>query len=74
VASLYSGSNIAHGANRLNLVLTATIEPRLEQVGQAPPRINVAMRRYDENREQVYVDEFLRLTVTDARELVTARN
>jgi hypothetical protein len=29
------------------------------------------MRRY-EGREQVYEDEFLRLSVTDARELVAA--
>jgi len=71
VASLYPGTNLALGAAECRHIYTVTIEPRLEQRGQAQPVINLAMRTY-ENREQVYVDELLRLTVTDARELVAA--
>jgi len=71
VASLYQGAPPIGGDDRY--IQTATIEPRLEQVGQAAPVINVAMRRHD-GREQNYADEFLRLTITDARELVVALN
>ena len=70
-ASLYPGEYVAVGGTRC--VHVATIEPRLEQVGQTEPVINVAMRRYEKG-EQKYEDEFLRLAITDARELVTALN
>ena len=41
------------------------------QLGQGAPVVNVAFRQYEEG-EQKYEDEFLRLTVDDARELVVA--
>ena len=66
VASLYPGD---YGDGRV--VQTATIEPCLEQVGQADPTIRVALRYWD-GRKPMYDDERLRLTITDARELVTA--
>ena len=72
VASLYPGQPPI-GTPDCRFVQTATIEPRLEQDGQAPPVINVGMRRHD-GRDQNYEDEFLRLSITDARELVLALN
>ena len=71
VASLYPGDS-SRGPNS-RWIHTATLEPRLAQLGQAPPVIRVAMRQYEEG-EQKYEDELLRLTVADARELVTALN
>ena len=47
----------------------ATIEPRLEQLGQEAPSIRVAFREYD-GRDQSYNDELLRLSLTDAEELI----
>ncbi len=72
-ASLYPGASLSLGSGKY-IHATTTIEPRLVQIGQAHPVINVAMRQYDEAGEQNYEDDFLRLTVDDARELVTALN
>ena len=69
VASLYPACP-AEGSG-LRYVLAATLEPHLWQVGQSDPSINVAFRRY-EGREQIFDHDFVKLTVTDARELVTA--
>ena len=71
VASLYPGDSSRGPHSRW--IHAATLEPRLVQLGQGAPVVNVAFRQY-EGGEQQYEDEFLRLTVTDARELVTALN
>ena len=68
VASLYPGS---YGSGSPRCIRPATLEPYLVQVGQGATTIGVAFRRYDQG-EQMYEHEFLKLTVTDARELVTA--
>lgn len=68
VASLYPG-DFGFGEDRI--VQVATLEPRLEQTGQADPTIRVALR-YWNGRKPMYDDVRLRLTITDARELVTA--
>ncbi len=70
VASLYPGAP-ATDTDEDRFVRTATIEPRLHQIGQGPPRVDVAFRRYV-GRDQLFDDEFLKLTITDARELVVA--
>jgi len=71
VATLYPGdSSRGPGSRRIH---TATLEPRLRQLGQGQPVVNVAFRQYEEG-EQRYEDGFLRLTLADARELVTALN
>ncbi len=69
-ASLYPGASSP--TRRSRWIHTATLEPRLSQLGQGAPVIKVAFRQYDEAGEQNYKDDFLRLTVTDARELVAA--
>jgi hypothetical protein len=68
MATLYQGEFASgHGDDRF--VRAATIEPRLEQLGQAAPLIRIALRRW-KGREQHYDDGRLKLTVADARELV----
>ena len=71
VASLYPGAPAIGAEDRF--VRTATLEPRLHQLGQGPPTVDVAFRRFD-GRDQLFDDEFLKLTLTDARELVVALN
>lgn len=58
------------GAGSRYVLLTA-LEPRLQQHGQQEPTIQVGMRTY-EGREQQYVDDFLRLSIDDAEDLITA--
>lgn len=70
VASLYPGDP-GHAGDRV--VSAATIEPRLEQVGQGDPRIAVGFRRY-RGRESLFDLEYLRLSLTDARELARVLN
>ena len=48
----------------------ATIEPRLEQAGQGDPVIKVALRWFEHEHEHEH--EHLRLSLDEARELVTA--
>ncbi len=71
VATLYPGDSSRGPGSRW--IHTATLEPRLQQLGQGQPVVNVAFRQYEEG-EQRYEDGFLRLTLADARELVTALN
>ena len=71
VASLYPGAPAFGAEDRF--VRTATLEPRLHQVGQGSPTVDVAFRRYD-GGDQLFDDEFLKLTITDARELAVALN
>lgn len=71
VASLYPGAPAIGAEDRF--VRTATLEPRLHQLGQDPPTVDVGFRRFD-GRDQLFDDEFLRLTITDARELAVALN
>jgi hypothetical protein len=66
-ASLYQGvfeleDNVRH-------VRTASVEPRLQQIGQEQPTIRVALRRW-EGRKQRF-DEVLNLSIDDAREFMT---
>ena len=61
-----------YGAGRnADLASVSTIEPRLEQVGQAPPVINVALRLW-RGKEMDYTDELLRLSIDDAEDLIAA--
>ncbi len=46
-----------------------TIDPRLERLGQEAPSIRVAFRQWD-GRDQSCHDELLRLSLTDAEELI----
>jgi len=65
MASLYQGESSAGEGGRV--VRTATIEPALEQLGQADPIIRVHLRHFEANEH--HYDEILRLTLTDAEEL-----
>ena len=67
-ASLYPAEP---GSQAYPTVVMATIEPRLQQVGQQPPTIRVAFRSY-EGREQTYNDELLKLSIDDAEDLIAA--
>ena len=71
VASCYAG-DYGHGEGAA-AVHTATLEPRLEQVGQGSAIVRVALRRW-RGKDQLFTDSHLRLTVADARELVVALN
>jgi len=71
LASLYEGDRYqadAHGHGRV--VMTATIEVHLDQIGQGDPTLTVCLRQHV-GRESRY-DEVLRLTLTDADELSRA--
>lgn len=57
-ASLYRGTSISNGSGKY-IHATTTIEPRLQQLGQGAPVVNVAFRQC-EGGEQKYEDEFLR--------------
>lgn len=50
----------------------ATIEPRLQQRGQNDPTIRIAVRSGDDEGRMVYADDRLRLSIDDAKDLVTA--
>lgn len=71
VAELYNGS-FTHVAGE-TVYNTATIEPFLEQEGQEEPTIRVSLRHWVSHQEQSF-EEVLRLSLTDAEELVTALN
>jgi hypothetical protein len=68
VASLYPGE---HMRSEYDAVHTATLETHLDQDGGQDPVIAVNLRHYPERHKQEY-DQRLRLTVSDARELITA--
>jgi hypothetical protein len=64
-ATLYQGEYALADVRHARM---ASIEPDLEQVGQEDPIISVNLRRW-EGREQ-HLDQVLRLTIDDTRELV----
>jgi hypothetical protein len=67
LATLYQGESPL-GADGDRFVRAATIEPHLEQLGQAAPVIRVHLRRW-EGRDQ-HLDEVLKLSTDDAREFM----
>ena len=69
VAEPYPGDR-SRGSADGGYVSAATIEPHLEQFGQADPIISVHLRHYSEGESRY--DEVLRLSLTDAQELCTA--
>jgi hypothetical protein len=71
VASQYVGDSVRGEDPRL--VTPATIEPRLEQVGQGEPIVHVALR-HGYGKQHTYEDDRLLLSLDDARELVTVLN
>jgi hypothetical protein len=66
--SLYPG-HFGHTPDRI--IRAATLEPRLEQLGDAVPTMRLAFRR-DDGDAQLLDHDYLRLTLEDAQELVTA--
>ena len=70
VASLYPGDP-GRGSDRV--VSAATLEARLEQIGQQDAQVRVAFRKY-EGRDMEFTHDLLRLSHTDARELALALN
>lgn len=68
-ASLYRGH--ATSAGRVRTVETASIEVDMRQSGQQRPTISVYLRRYNEDREQLF-SKVLALSLTDAEELAVA--
>lgn len=67
MASLYQANYSSGG----DYIQAATIEPGLHQLGQGDPIIRIAFRHY-EGRKYRYDAERLRLTLTEAEELVSA--
>jgi hypothetical protein len=70
VASLYEGEVSRRSDGGGSVVVTATIEVHLEQVGQGDPTVTVYLRHYVEQKHRF--DELLRLTLTDTEELSTS--
>ena len=70
VASFYKGASHAPDY----ATHTATLEPRLEQVGQNLPAIHIALRHYPVGNKQVYLHKHLSLRLDDARELALVLN
>ena len=69
VASQYSGTWVV-GEESERLVETATLEPRLEQIGQGAPTVRVALR-HGYGKQRIYEDDRLVLSIDDDRELMT---
>jgi hypothetical protein len=72
VASQYEGSEMNGIGDDPDIVCTATIEPRLQQLGQRDPRIDVYLCRG--HRDRAKFEKVLRPSLDDAQELIVALN
>ena len=70
-STLYTRNHPARPGAALQVHPHGDAQTRLEQLGQTPRSSTLAFRQYG-GGAQKYEEEFLRLTVADARDLVTA--
>lgn len=66
--TLYRGSQ--GGADGERYMESATLEPRIEQVGQDAPILVIGGRFHDDDGKQAYDHEMVKMTVDDTRDLI----